>query len=155
MSANGEVPVEPSSETVNMNDNISKVAPDEVEHGPEMPLTPHPFYDHCSEPVKRFIIVDILPIARQYAVVYHSHEVSEESKEPYKHAYEARKHLHTCLELTNSILESTEQREWEQEYIESDRNCLQMLKNFIQYKIGTYIHSVTIYRKSKIPYRTS
>ncbi|KAI6653596.1 KIF1-binding protein-like [Oopsacas minuta] len=102
----------------------------------EVAMTPHPYYNHCSGSVKRFIVTDILPIARQYAVVYHSHETAEESNEPYKHAYEAREHLNTCLSLTNSILLKTDESEWEQEFVEKDKLCLQMLRNFLRYQIG-------------------
>ena len=136
MSEDGEVPV---SESINGNEAIAKDTHEEPAQSSEEPLTPHPFYDHCGESVKRFIVAEILPLARQYAVTYHSHEVSEESKEPYKHAYEARNLLQTCLDLTSSIIASTEDSEWEQGCVERDRSCLQMLRNFIQYQIGIFI----------------
>lgn len=106
----------------------------------EVLMTPHPYYDHCSTEVKSFIVNEILPVARQYAVVYHSHETAEESEEPFKHAYKAREHLDTCLALTNSVLKRTDESDWDEEFVEKDKQCLQMLKNFLLYQKGKYLY---------------
>ena len=108
----------------------------------EVLMTPHPYYDHCSGVVKSFIVNEILPVARQYAVVHHSHEIEtdEESDQPFKHAYKAREHLDTCLALTNSILKRTGESDWDEYFVDKDRQCLQMLKNFILYQKGNYLN---------------
>ena len=127
------------SAEINGNEDTTAKAPTEaVQTESDAPLTPHPFYDFCSEAVKRFIVAEILPLARKYAVEYHSQGVSEESKETFKHAYAAREQLQACLGLTSAILERTEQTEWDQNCVERDRSCLKMLVNFLLYQIGIY-----------------
>ena len=98
---------------------------------------PHPFYQHCSPTVKTQLTDEIIPLAKQYAIVYHTHEkIDEDAKEPYKFAYEARGILEVCLELAGVALIEIFGDKYEIEYKEIDLFCVGMLSNFLYFQIG-------------------